>query len=284
MAKKKIRLGQIFIHLIIISLLIMVLLPFYVLIINSLKSDTDIMVNPFSFPGSAEAPLNPELITAAYEMAGEYIEKYLFNTLFVAIAEVIGVVLLSSMAAYGFTRFTFKGKDLLFTVFLGFMMIPSVLTLATQYKLVHTTLNLGRNHWGIILPAVAGGMSVNIFLIKTFFAGVPNSLFEAAEIDGASHMRRYITFALPLSMPILCTVGLSTLMGAWNDVIWATLILETRDDLYTISIGVFKVLQEHDIETVTYAGYVLASLPLVIAFSLTSKQFIKGLTNGAIKM
>ena len=265
-------------------MLIMVLLPFYILIINSFKATKDIILNPFAIPGTADAPLNPQLIAGSYQAAWGYIQKYLFNTLFIAISEVVGVVLLSSMAAYGFTRFTFKGKELLFTVFLGFMMIPGILTLASQYQLVYTTLNLKEKHWGVILPAVAGGMPVNIFLIKTFFAGVPESLFEAAEIDGASHMRRYVTFALPLSMPILFTVGLATLMGAWNDVIWVRLILGQREDLYTIALGVFEVLKTQKIETITYAGYVLASLPLVIAFSLTSKQFIKGLTNGAIKM
>ena len=284
MAAKKIDVGQIFIHIVIIALLIMVLLPFYILIINSFKSTTDIMKDPFSLPGTAQAPFNPQLVAGAYSAAWGYLQKYLLNTVIIAVLEVFGVVLLSSMAAYGFARFRFKGKEILFTLFLGFMMIPGILTLASQYSLVYSTLNLKQSYWGVVLPAIAGGMPVNIFLMKTFFENVPDSLFEAAEIDGASHVRRYLTFALPLSMPILFTVGLSTLMGAWNDVIWARLILYGKQELYTISIGVFEVLRTQKIETITYAGYVLASLPLVIAFSLTSNQFIKGLTNGAIKM
>lgn len=284
MRKSKIKIGQICTHVFIIVMLFLVLLPFYVLIINSLKDNQSIMRDPFSFPGTPSAPLNPALITGSYEAAWSYLQKYFLNTVLIAVAEIVGVVLLSSMAAYGFTRFNFKGREFLFTIFLGFMMIPGILTLASQYALVYSTLNLKQSFWGVILPAVAGGMPVNIFLVKTFFAGVPDSLFEAAEIDGASHVRRYLTFALPLSMPILFTIGLSTLMGAWNDVIWARLILYGAYDKYTISIGVFEVLREQNIETITYAGYVLASLPLVIAFSLTSKQFIKGLTNGAIKM
>jgi ABC-type glycerol-3-phosphate transport system permease component len=135
----------------------------------------------------------------------------------------------------------------------------------------------------VVLPAIAGGMPVNIFLVKTFFTGVPDSLFEAAEIDGASHMRRYLTFALPLCMPILFTIGLSTLMGAWNDVIWARLILQGKEELYTISVGVFVRIDSGN-KSLMYAAYTIASLPLVLAFALTSKQFIKGLTNGAIKM
>ena len=283
MTSMKRKIGQLLCHVFVIAMLLMVLLPFYVLIINSLKMDTDIMLNPFSFPGTTKAPL----VLGTYKAAWLFLQKYIVNTVVIAVLEVVGVVLFSSMAAYGFTRFTFKGNDVLFTVFLGFMMVPGILTLASQYALVYRTLNLKQSYWGVVLPAIAGGMPVNIFLVKTFFAGVPDSLFEAAEIDGASHARRYLTIALPLSMPILFTIGLSTLMGAWNDVIWARLILYGKDELYTISVGVFVAFENEANKipnAVKFAGYVLASLPLVIAFSLTSKQFIKGLTNGAIKM
>lgn len=277
--------GKIALHIVIIALLFMVLLPFYILIINSMKTEVQINQNPMAFP-----VLNKEtwaFAGAAYDFAWMYLQEYVLNTVIIAVIEVVGVVLFASMASYGFTRFRFKGQELLFTVFLAFMMVPGILTLASQYSLVYTGLNLKQSYWGVVLPAIAGGMPVNIFLIKTFFAGVPDSLFEAAEIDGASHFRRYITFALPLSMPILFTVGLSTLMGAWNDVIWARLILYGKENLYTISVGVFAVISDpkNNISpTVVYASYVIASLPLVVAFSLTSKQFIKGLTNGAIKM
>ena len=239
--------------------------------------------NPLSFPGSMEAPL----YFGSYEYAWDYVQGYIFNTVAIAVLEIFGVLLFASLAAYGFTRFHFKGKEALFTVFLAFMMIPSILTLAPQYALVYRTLNLKQSYAGIVLPAIAGGMPVNIFLIKTFFSGVPDSLFEAAELDGASHIRRYTTLALPLCMPILFTIGLSTLLGAWNDVIWARLILYGNEELYTISVGVFVVFNDATNkipDNVVYAGYCIASLPLIIAFAFTSKQFIKGLTNGAIKM
>ncbi|MBE7078308.1 MAG: carbohydrate ABC transporter permease [Clostridiales bacterium] len=270
-------------HLVLILLLVMVLIPFYILIINSLKLDKHINQNPLSFPGSMEAPL----YFGSYEYAWDYVQGYIFNTVAIAVLEIFGVLLFASLAAYGFTRFHFKGKEALFTVFLAFMMIPSILTLAPQYALVYRTLNLKQSYAGIVLPAIAGGMPVNIFLIKTFFSGVPDSLFEAAELDGASHIRRYTTLALPLCMPILFTIGLSTLLGAWNDVIWARLILYGNEELYTISVGVFVVFNDATNkipDNVVYAGYCIASLPLIIAFAFTSKQFIKGLTNGAIKM
>ena len=168
------------------------------------------------------------------------------------------------------------------------MMIPGILTLAPQYALVYNNLRLGQTMAGVILPAIAGGMPTGVFLIRTFFSGVPDSVFEPAELDGAGHIRRYLTLALPLSMPILFTIGLSTLLGAWNDIIWARLILYGKENLYTISVGVFvsfnSSVNKSITDTVVYAGYCIASLPLVLVFALTSKQFIKGLTSGAIKM
>jgi ABC-type glycerol-3-phosphate transport system permease component len=281
--RRKLTVGQIFSHIIIICLLIMVLFPFYILIINSLKSPADIIKDPLSIPGVDGV----KLITGAFKSAWPYISKYIANTFWVAFLEVFGVLAFASLAAYGFSRFKFKGKDALFMVFLAFMMIPGILTLATQYSLVYSTLNLKQTFAGVVLPAIAGGMPVNVFLIKTFFDGIPADIYEAAEMDGAGKLRCYFKIALPLSLPILFTVGLSTLLGAWNDVVWARLILYGAEDLYTIGVGVFTVFGSTAAkipDTVIYAGYCLASLPLLIAFFFTSKQFIKGLADGAVKM
>ncbi len=281
--RKKLTVGQILSHVIIICLLIMVLFPFYILIINSLKSPADILKNPLSIPGQDGV----KVVKGAFKAAWPYISKYILNTFWVAFLEVFGVLLFASLAAYGFSRFKFKGKNVLFLVFLAFMMVPGILTLATQYSLVYSTLNLKQTYAGVILPAIAGGMPVNIFLMKTFFDGIPADIYEAAEMDGASKLGCYFRVAIPLSAPILFTVGLSTLLGAWNDVVWARLILYGAEDLYTIGVGVFTVFGSSAAkipDTVIYAGYCLASLPLLIAFFFTSKQFIKGLTDGAIKM
>ncbi len=281
--KRKLTVGQILSHIVIICLLIMVLYPFYILIINSFKTPADILKDPLSFPGANGATV----VTGAFKTAWPYISKYILNTFWVAALEVVGVLLFASLAAYGFSRFKFKGKDTLFMVFLAFMMVPGILTLATQYSLVYSTLNLKQTYAGVVLPAIAGGMPVNIFLIKTFFDGIPSDIYEAAEIDGSSKLGCYFKVAIPLSTPILFTVGLSTLLGAWNDIVWARLILYGKEDLYTIGVGVFTVFGSNATrmpDTVIYAGYCLASLPLIIAFFFTSKQFIKGLTDGAVKM
>lgn len=281
--RKKLTAGQLISHIIIICLLLMVLFPFYILVINSFKSPADILKDPLSFPGSNGSTV----VTGAFKAAWPYISKYILNTFWVAFLEVVGVLLFASLAAYGFSRFKFKGKNALFMLFLAFMMIPGILTLASQYSLVYSTFNLKQTYAGVVLPAIAGGMPVNVFLMKTFFDGIPSDIYEAAEMDGSSKLGCYFRVAIPLSTPILFTVGLSTLLGAWNDVIWARLILYGAEDLYTIGVGVFTVFGSSAAkipDTVIYAGYCLASLPLLIAFFFTSKQFIKGLTDGAVKM
>lgn len=282
--RRHVRVGQIVLHIVLTVLVLMVLFPFYILIVNSFKLPADILLHPFSVAGLGEIPM----VLSGYTMAWGYIKNYLLNTFFVALCEIFGVVFLSSVAAYGFTRFRFLGKNIFFTAFLAFMMIPGILTLAPSYAMVYSSFRLGQSLAGVILPAVAGSLPVSIFLLKTFFAGVPDSLFEAAALDGASHLKRYFILALPLSLPILFTVGLTTLLSAWNDIIWARLILYGNDALYTISVGVFvsfnATYNQSITDTVIYAGYVIASLPLLIAFFLTSKQFIQGLTTGAIKM
>ena len=154
MKNKKIRYGQVFDHIALILLLILVLFPFYILIVNSFKLPKDILKNPFAFPGTDAAPL----LTTGYAVAWRYIKGYILNTVIVAAMEVAGTLLVASLAAFGFTRFRFKGINVLFMVFLAFMMIPGILTLASQYSLVYSGLNLGQTFFGVALPAIAGGL------------------------------------------------------------------------------------------------------------------------------
>lgn len=282
--KIKTTLSSVSMNVIAVILLFMVLFPFYVLIVNSFKLEKDILLNPLSLPGSESVPL----LLTAYGAAWGYVKSYILNTVLIAVMEIAGVLIFGSAAAYGFARFRFKGKEALFSVFLAFMMVPGILTLAAQYNLVYSKLKLAQTYWGVALPAVAGAMPSSIFLMRVFFAGLPKEMFEAAEIDGASQMRQFLTCCLPLSLPILFMIGLSTLLGAWNDLIWARLILYGNEKLYTISVGVFvqfnSAYSKSITDPVVYAGYCIVSLPLLIAFAFTSKQFIAGLTTGAIKM
>ena len=164
-------------------------------------------------------------------------------------------------------------------------MIPGILTLVAQFLLADA-LGLVGSRWGVILPEMAGNIPFNLFLLRTFFKGVPNDLFEAAEIDGASDLRMFGTIMIPLSMPIVMTVAIMLMMQSWNDLIWPQLIL--NEDQANIASGLIPFTDWYYAMNNTYtapmAGYVITSLPLIILFAFTSKQFVSGLTSGAFKM
>ncbi len=266
---------QVLMHVYLVVLLFLVLFPFYIMIVNSFKTPTEYYENIFALPA--------EWVTGFYKFAWIYVKGYFKNTLIIAVTEVFACVLVNSMAAYGFTRYNFKGREVLFMMILALMMIPGVLTLIPSYSLVASFGLLG-TLLGVMLPQIASPF--NIYLLRSFFNGLPKELFEAAEIDGASQVRQYLTLAIPLSKPILFTVGLSVLMGAWNDLVWPRLILLGQEDLYTISVGIMELTGAADTlgMGISLAAYVLVSIPLVVAFFFTSKQFISGLTSGAFKM
>lgn len=273
----RIRPAQIILNAVTIILLLFTLFPFYVMVINAFKTPTQFLVDPLGLP--------TEWVFNYFRFAWEYVKSYFVNTIIIAAAEVVFAVIVNAAAAYGFSRFRFKGHDALFMGILAIMMIPGVLTLIPQYALVHN-MGLTGSLFGVILPQIASPF--NIFLLKNFLQGLPQEVFEAAEIDGASGVTKFFLFAVPLSKPILFTVGLTTLMGCWNDLIWPRLILLGHEDLYTISVGIMELTSMYGNESfgmgVPLAAYCIVSIPLLVAFFCTSKQFIKGLSAGAIKM
>jgi ABC-type glycerol-3-phosphate transport system permease component len=210
------------------------------------------------------------------------------NSILVTTANVMGVLILATLAAYAFARFNFPGKQFFFFMIIALMMIPGVLTLIASFMWVRALfgwdkLNLIDSYWVLILPAVAGAQVGAIFLCRSFFASLPGELFEAAKMDGASNIQIIWNIVLPLSKPILGTVAILNILGTWNDFMWP--LLTTGDkQMYTIAIGLryFQGTFSTDYGPL-FAGYTIASVPLIVLFLLTMRHFIAGLTSGAIK-
>lgn len=270
--------GQIISVTIVTIFLILVLYPIFLMIIKSFKDATQEMHDPLTvtFP----------LYFQNYKFAWLYVKGYILNTFIIAVSVTLGSVFICSITAYGFVRFDFRFKEVLFMFILALMMIPGVLTLIPQYALANN-LNLINTRIGVIIPTIAGSIPYGTFLLRTFFNSISKDLFDAAEIDGANNLYQYAVIAIPLALPIVFTLGLTSFMGAWNDLIWPTLIL-TKSKLQTISVGLVPFTEDFMTKVgsmgVPLAGYVIVSLPLVIIFAFTSKQFVAGLTSGAIKM
>ncbi|GCE21865.1 carbohydrate ABC transporter permease [Dictyobacter kobayashii] len=252
---------------ILMILVIFTLFPYVFMVVTSLK-DNDQFHTSYWIPS---LPFHWENYTAAWNQ----ISVYIMNSLIVACTSMIGVLVLSSIAAFVFARYKFLGRNFLFTMIAALLMVPSISSLVPLFILVRD-MGLINTRLALILPYMASGSIFATFLMRTFFQQVPNELFEAAHIDGAAGWQAYFYVMLPLSGPIIGTIILLTLTTVWNDYFWPLLTL-TDDNLRTVTTGLaFLQGQNVTLWGPLFAGYVLASLPLVIVYFFASRYFIAG--------
>lgn len=249
-------------------------LPFALMIVISFKTRAQFAVQPIwpTFPLHFEN----------YSFAFKQVLRPVINTTIVCVGSIGVTLFVASLAAYSFARFSFPGAKLLFTGIISLLMIPQVLLLVPRY-VVTGQLHLLGNQLGLIIPYIASGEILAIFIMRTFFAAIPGELMEAARVDGASHWTIYWRIILPLSKPILAALGIIQLINLWNDFIWPFVVI-TKQESYTLALILKTFAGSFGTQWgLIMACYVTASLPLLIVFALASKQFIRGLTAGAIK-
>lgn len=256
------------------ALLLLTLFPFYMLISSSFKHTEQAIHNfwGISFP----------LRFDNYGTAFKQIAPFLGNTILISSCIVLGVIVISSLAAYSFTRFDYPGKNMLFMLILSLMMIPGYLVLIPQFLLVQ---NLGmlNTYQGQIFPPMAFGAAMATFLMKTFFEGIPKSLIESADIEGARELQIFTKIVLPLSLPILSTVAIINFLNGWNNYIWP-LVATNGDAVKPVILALSTITGGMDQGVgVKLAGYLISSLPLLLLFLVATKPFISGVTSGAVK-
>ncbi len=276
MTREKVRknLPQVFLHIVLIVLLVMLLYPLAMALWNAFKSQSAYEANRWA----PSLPLRINNLTQAFSN----IKTYLFNTIVVAVVGTAGLLFLSSMASFAIARVRFYGSKVCFAMIMLLMMVPSILTLVPSYML-YRDLGFYNSMWALILPIWTGACVFAVFLLVTMFRGLPKDLFEAADLDGADTMQKYLLIALPLSLPILGTIAIMQVNNIWNDYIWPQLILES--DNYTISAGL--KLFEREMQNnmpIQFAGYLVASSPVILLFVVANKFYIQGLVSTAIKM
>lgn len=272
---KKISIQNFLIHLAIGVLVVLTFYPFLFMVITSLKSIPQFLHN---FWGLAY-PLHLENYQSAYNV----ISRYVFNSILVSLSTAAGVVTLGCLTSYVFARFVFPGKKLLFFLILSVMMVPGVLTLVPTFMVVKD-LGLINSRWALILPYITGGQILAIFLLRSFFETIPGELFDSATVDGAHHLHIIQNIIIPLSKPILGVVIIMDILGTWNNFIWPLVTL--NDSRYfVLPIGLFSFAGQFGTRYgEMFAGYVIASLPLIVLFAFTTRTFLKGITSGAVKM
>lgn len=263
-------------HAILLVLLVLTFYPVILMLLFSVKNNTQFYTERFAL----SFPLYFENFIRAWN---SNIAIYMANSVIYAVVSVILTLLPAGLSAYAFARMRFLGKELLFYMVLGLLMIPGVLTLVPAFVLM-LQFNMLSTRWAFWLPYAAGGQAFSIFVLRTFFANLPEELFESARVDGAGELKAFTSIAVPLSRPILGTLALLQTYGIWNDLVWP-LTVNVKAELRPVMVGLLTFTSQFSTDFgPLYAGYVLASIPLIILFAFTSKLFIQGLMSGAIKM
>jgi len=214
-----------------------------------------------------------------YLTAWQQIQPYFVTTVIVAVMAILGTLLLSATAGFVFARYLFPGRRFLFGMVSGLLMVPGMASLIPLFVLMRD-FDLLNTRIVLILPAIAGNVILATILIKTFTEGIPQEMFDAALVDGANGARVFISIVLPLSMPVLGTVALLTVINVWNEFFWPLLTI-TQNDLRTVAVGL-SFFQGQNVTNwgPMFAGYTLASLPLLLLFTFLSKYFLAGIQGG----
>ena len=274
--RKRIYPSQIVLHVIMIILLFMMMYPLAMCLWDSFKSE-------LGFQYTRWYPTLP-LWGTNYATAFPQMWTYMINTTFVAATGTVGMLFLASLGAYGFSRINFAGREIIYMGVIALMMIPGVLSLVPSFMLWKSIFGLN-NYFILILPIWFGGTVFGCFLLRAFFAGVPEEIFESARIDGANEFQVYFSICLPMSMPILGTLTIMQITSTWNDYLWPMICIQ-KEELMTITVGLL-VRFSNSYGTnypVMFSVYMIASIPLILLFIFCNRFYIEGLTSSAIKI
>lgn len=261
-------------HLFIWCMLFFAFVPLYLMVNISLKDNRQFARNPW-FP---EAPFHWENYLSGWKHIGGTV----FNTTFVAVTATVLTMAVAVAGAFFFARYRMPGSKFLFGIFVILMMYPGVANMVPMFKLI-TALGLYNTHWALIVPAIAGGQAFNIFVLRNFIEDIPQDLFDAIEIDGGNVLHQIGYVVIPMSMPVIGTLGILCIIGQWNNFVSSLLYLRDSN-LQTISVALLHLEGEYTKNWgQLMAGYTIASVPLVVLFIFCMKLFIRGLSSGAVK-
>lgn len=250
------------------------LIPLVWLVAAAFKSPEDLFHYTFFSPRPSFANFT-DLATKVPEFG-----RYAINSLFVASTVVVVQLFFSSLAGFALAKYEFKGKPLVMIIMLATMMIPGQVTMAPLYELlVH--LHLVDSYLGLIVP---GAISVfGIFLFRQSMLQLPDDLLDAARIDGCSEFGTYLKIVMPVSKPMIGAFCLISFMGSWNSFLWPQIVLHNANR-FTLPIGLNQMVGMYQQSYgMLMAGTLLSILPVIILFLLLQKEFVAGLTAGAVK-
>ncbi|QQO09904.1 carbohydrate ABC transporter permease [Breznakiella homolactica] len=271
---KKIPFKLIIIYAVLLFFVLLINYPFIWMVATSLKSRTEVFTIP-----SRLFPAVPIWSNYAHAWALAPWAKYFFNTIIAAVVPTVGQMFFGALAAYAFTR-NFRGSKIIFTFFLGTMMIPMQATLVPNYVILRN-LSWINTYQGLTIPFITSAFS--IFLLRQYFLTIPKDYEDAAVIDGSGPFYYLFRILVPLSKSALITVALFAFMDRWNDYIWP-LIMTTKDTMRTVQVGMAVFQSESGTEwTYLMAASTFVSLPGIILFLIVQRRFIDGVMMSGVK-
>ena len=257
---------------------IVVLFPFYWMLLTSVKSygayNSEYIPQLFT--------LNPTIQNYLHAFTAVPLAQYFLNTLTFAIITTAVMLVVSVMAAFAFARLNFRGKDLVFTLFLSLMMIPNELVVITNYVTI-TNLELRNTFAGLILPSVTSVFY--IYLLKENFAQIPNELYYAAKVDGTTDLRYLLRVMVPICKPTLITITILKVIECWNSYVWPRLVTD-KESHFLVSNGIQSIRENgfgRENVPAMMAAVVAVSAPLLVLFLLFRNRIMEGVSRGGTK-
>jgi raffinose/stachyose/melibiose transport system permease protein len=270
--------SRVFVHLTLISYLLLALLPILLVFMNSFKSRDAIFNDPLAWP----TPETFSLIGYSKVLGRSDVLMYFGNSFIVTIASLFFILLFGAMAAWGLSEYRFKGNRWLKFFFAFGIMVPIRLGTVSILQLM-VELNLVNTLTALVLVYVAQGLPLAIMILSEFMGQVPGELKDAARCDGIDEFRIFFQVVVPLIRPAIATVAVFTMVPIWND-LWFPLILAPSDKTQTITLGIQQFVGQYATDwNAVLASLSLAIVPVVTLYALFSRQLIRGITAGAVK-
>ncbi|MFN8499693.1 MAG: carbohydrate ABC transporter permease [Anaerolineae bacterium] len=272
-ARRQRTLRQVSTHTILIIGALVAMFPFVWMVLTSLKTFQEYATQQF-------LPAVPQWSNYATALTMAPFGRYLANTLFISVSTTALVLFTSALAAYAFARMNFFGREVIFIIFLTTLMIPFEITMIPNFLTIR---DLGwiDSYAALIFPF--GASVFAIFLLRQFFAQIPSDYYDAAVLDGASHLRFLVAIVLPLSQPALVSVALFTFLGSWNSLLWP-LIVTNSPEMRPIQVGLYSFINEASTNThLLMAASVIAVAPILVLYFFAQKQFIEGISGSGLK-
>lgn len=269
--------NRILIYILLTFIALLVIMPLLWMVSTSLKPKSQLFAREIYWIPKTVTLVNYEKL---FTNNNTPIQRWFGNSIFVASAVTVLILLVDAMAAYAYARMSFPGRSFLFGLLLVTLFMPGVMFLIPNFLTVFR-LGMLNNYSGVILPSLAGVFGV--FFLRQFFESLPRELEEAAEIDGASSVQTFFQIALPLAKPALATLGIITFLGSWNDFLWPLLILKDRN-MQTLPPGLRTLQGAYTSEYgLMMAGAVVVAIPVLILYIILQRYIVQSVATSGLK-